>query len=284
MESRFAFMAQQSLRNVLRLPFIIDLSKIEIEITTACNLACNNCDRSCGQAKSAEQMSIDQIAKFIDESVRSGKKWKRITILGGEPLLHGDALQIVQMIADYKRRHSRQTFLRVITNGWGRRVRSLMQQIPEEAYVSSTEKVPRVVSRQLWQSGATTVVFDTTHVAPIDVPGVDCSGLRFSSGCSIPENCGIALTRYGFFPCGAGASVARVFGLDVGVRSLADVSVAQCRSAMDRLCRLCGHFKSRSRYTFHGVTALRSTEQITSRTWQEAFDRYALGRPCLRLY
>lgn len=265
-------------------PCRVDLSSIEIEITTACNLACNNCDRSCGQARSAEQMSIGQIARFVNEAVANRKTWKRITILGGEPLLHRDALEIVQRLANYKRIHSPKTFIKVVTNGWGTRVRSLIERIPDDVFVSSTQKVPRAGSRQIWDSKATQIVFDTTHVAPIDVSGVDCSRIRFSSGCSIAENCGLALTRYGFFPCGAGASVARVFGYDVGVKSLADISSAQFRTTLDRLCRLCGHFKSRSRYSFPDSVVLRSEEQITSPTWQDAFEKYAVRKPTLGLY
>ena len=49
------------------LPYFIHKNKLEIEVTTKCSMKCYHCDRSCRQASSDEQMSLDQIKYFIDD-------------------------------------------------------------------------------------------------------------------------------------------------------------------------------------------------------------------------
>src|SRR5262249_20587376 len=61
---------------------------IEIDITYACNLNCYNCNRSCEQAPTGEHMTVEQVERFVAESVAAGKQWKRIRLLGGEPTVH----------------------------------------------------------------------------------------------------------------------------------------------------------------------------------------------------
>ena len=46
---------------------------IEIDITYACNLGCHSCNRSVSQAP-ADQMSLDQIRRFIQDSIQNNRK------------------------------------------------------------------------------------------------------------------------------------------------------------------------------------------------------------------
>ena len=281
-ERSLLFRANSWVRKCLRQPFVINFSKIELEITTDCGLKCNNCDRSCGQAPSREEMSLEQISKFIDESIRLDKRWAKIAIQGGEPLHHTRALEILDAFAEYKRRHSPNTNLRLTTSGWGKKVKMLLPDVPKEFFILNTEKVPLGDARKVTLQGHYPR-FDTTQLAPIDV-GMDCSAMNFRSGCSITEGCGIALTRYGYFPCGAGASVARVFQYDVGIMALSDISEDRFRGCLDILCRHCGHFKSRSRYKFPSPTILHSWDQVTSPSWKDALSRYDPEQVLMTLY
>ncbi len=50
-------------------------NNIELEITTSCNLKCFNCDRQCRQASSKEFITLEQIKKFINETLSIGHRW-----------------------------------------------------------------------------------------------------------------------------------------------------------------------------------------------------------------
>ena len=159
----------------------------------------------------------------------------------------------------------------------------MLPYVPRDFFILNTEKAPHGDARKVTLRGQYPR-FDTTQSAPIDVEGIDCGAMDFSSGCSITEGCGIALTRYGYFTCGAGAGVARVFQHDLGIKALSDISECRFRACLEVLCRLCGHFKSRSRYRFPPSTIVHRWDQITSPSWQKALSRYDPEQNRLTLY
>ncbi|MCA9518065.1 MAG: radical SAM protein, partial [Myxococcales bacterium] len=75
---------------------------IEIDITYLCNLHCMNCNRSVTQAREAMHMPMEMITRFVDESLATGKRWRRIRVLGGEPTLHPQFEQVVSELVRYK--------------------------------------------------------------------------------------------------------------------------------------------------------------------------------------
>src|SRR3712207_347384 len=95
-----------------------NMSRVEIEISTFCNLRCPNCDRSSPQAPSDECMSIEQIERFVAESVELDWPWERVVILGGEPTLHPDFDDVLDVLGKYHR-HRPETVFRMYTNGFG---------------------------------------------------------------------------------------------------------------------------------------------------------------------
>jgi hypothetical protein len=284
-DDAYAFRINNWTRSALKLPYNFNFSKIELELTTFCNLQCNNCDRSSPQAPSTENMSLEQIERFIRESVECGKKWRKIVLQGGEPLLHPQIYEILRMFVDYKRSFSPGTFIRVTTNGYGARVQQVIKDMPPEIFVMNTGKIPISREGHIKITGRPEPEFDTYHAAPIDIAqAAGREDIDYRMGCDIPQSCGMGLTRYGFYPCGAGASVDRVFGLDVGAKSLSAVNPADFREALDKLCRYCGHFKTRSRYKLKGVGPMTSGDQTTTLSWQRALGEYKNVVPRLTPY
>jgi len=45
------------------------LKHVQLEITTDCNLVCPSCDHNCGTAKSNERMTLEQVKRFVNESI-----------------------------------------------------------------------------------------------------------------------------------------------------------------------------------------------------------------------
>lgn len=249
----------------LDLPFFIHKDKLEIEITTDCNMKCYHCDRSCPQAPSDERMSVEQLRHFIDESVKANKKWPFIVLIGGEPTMHPDIFEICDLFIEYKAKFSQNTKLTVSTNGVSKITKQILNRLP---YIIHQENSNKKTSKQ--------TNFDSFNVAPVDLAKYSCHSTDFSKGCNISSLSGTALTRYGFYACGAGASIDRVTGLDIGIKHIKQRSESNFRAQLRELCMYCGHFKSAEEDFFN-------MEDI-SPAWQKIYDNYKTQKPLLGLY
>jgi hypothetical protein len=239
-----------------------NLAEVEIEITSFCNLACFNCNRSVRQAPTTESMSLSQIEKFVSESLNMNWEWKQVTLIGGEPTLHPQFWEILAAIKIYKSAHP-DCNVEVCTNGYGPRVQHVLAQIPSWVTVDNSGK----------QSNKHK--FSSYNVAPIDVP--QFKNADFSGGCWITSECGLGLTRNGYYPCGAGGSVDRVFGFDVGLKELTLVNSDSTVRQLAELCGHCGHFKEN-----YGAQPIE--EELMSVTWQRAYAAYKHNKPTLSSY
>jgi len=245
--------------------FFINKNRLEIEITTKCNLKCYNCDRSCRQAPSNEYMTIEQIKYFVAESIKTDIKWPFIVIIGGEPTLHPNIYEVCDILIDYKIKHSPNTKLTISTNGFGSETQEVLNNLPEIIHQENSNK-----------KSSKNTHFYSFNVAPVDVEEYMNPSTDFSIGCPTVSVSGTALTRYGYYVCGAAASIDRVLGLDTGVKNLKDISKTAYRAQLNQLCRYCGIFKSTKKDIY-------SLEDV-SETWQKIYYEYNKKPPELKLY
>jgi len=234
------------------------LNKVQLELTTDCNMRCKNCDRSCGNARSQEHMSVQQIHQFVDESLSENRKWVRIDLIGGEPTLHPEIDSIFEIIKEYKDVVS-ECRIRFSTNGVGKLTNEVINRIPKWVKIRNSSKDKKE-----------SLVFTSYNKAPCDF------GHLITPFCDIPWRCGIGLSRYGYFPCGAGASLARVFGFDIGIKKLNLVDYRSLFEQIKVLCKYCGHSPTDCQE--------RTNEAVISKSWSEAYQRYLDNKPILRLY
>jgi hypothetical protein len=239
-----------------------NLESIDLDITTRCNLGCFNCSRSVGVAPADESLSLAQLERFLRETAELSWPWRSITLAGGEPTLHPELGKIVERLAAYKRDHA-DCEIRLVSNGHGMRVQEVLSSIPRWVTVKSSAK------------SSNRHVFHSYNLAPIDVPRY--RNADFRRGCFVAEYCGVALTRNGYYGCAPGGAVDRVFGFDLGLKSLALLREAAVREQFATLCRCCGHFK----YNYREPQVV---EQATSASWQDALEKYKRKRPVLTLY
>lgn len=227
---------------------------IEIDLTYLCNLRCNNCNRSSAQAPEAVHIAPEDIRRFVDESLATRRDWARIRLLGGEPTLHPDFDRIIEEMMRYKRQFPA-TRIQLVTNGFGPKVRSVLQRLPSSIEVENSSK-----------TGAVQPEFGPFNLAPKDSLLFSCADYR--NGCSIMNECGLSLTPQGYYPCAVSGGIDRVQGLRRGRTTLPPPS-DQMRDLLEEACGLCGRFRDG-----HFVpTRLRRPllEQKTSPAWHKIY-------------
>jgi hypothetical protein len=232
----------------------VQLRILEIEITTKCNLHCVHCDRRCSQALSDEEMSIGQIESFVVESLAHKYPWKHIHILGGEPALHSNLPQVLKTLQRLEG-----VDLEVITNGYGV-AKDIASQLPPGVRLQDTAKVSTLQPQF--------IRIDTTMTE---------KGVVLVKSCDHPSVCGLGLSRYGFFPCGPGASIDRVLGLDVGIKSIAQLTPEAILEQQKKLCQYCGWSETRFNHPQPRFGEISSF-------WRKAYDAYRASPKPMRLY
>jgi hypothetical protein len=206
-------------------------------------------------------MSVQQVEKFVRETVDRNRSWKEIKIEGGEPTLHPDFFEVVEIIRDFKASYAPGTRISLSTNGYGREVRDVLARLPEDIVVYNSRK-----------DSADRSEFYAFNAAPVDLDGYRDSD--FTRACDIPFYFGIGLSPYGYYPCSVSAGIDRVFGLNLGKKRLPD-KVDPMTELLEAFCRLCGHF-----IPFN----LAGRKEIISPTWVSAYNAYQNQSPRLTPY
>ena len=241
-----------------------DHNRIEIALTYDCNINCFNCVLSCRQAPSNGHMNmtVQQIKKFIKESKEQNRKWKHIRVLGGEPTLHPNIFEILDLLVKYKKNFSPNTKVVLVTNGFGPKVNNILSKIPDKISIENSRK-----------SSSTQSHFVSINIAPTDLK--EYKDVDYSNACWVTNVCGLGLNKYGYYPCSAAAGIDRVFGFDIGRKKLpsADDSMID---QFQLLCKYCGYFK-------HFNKIIGAKEEMSS-SWKQAYEKYKRKEPVLSLY
>jgi hypothetical protein len=256
-------------RRVFSRPFHQNQRNIALEITTACNIGCDQCNRSCGvqQAPSNEHMDLAQIDRFIEHSIGQTRKWRQIVVAGGEPTLHPEFATILSRLRNYRDNYSRNSRIVVVSNGHGAHVQKILATIPSDIIITNTNKTtPEKKGHASY------------NIAPRDVTFFQ--NKNFCEGCIVIEVCGMGLTRYGYYTCGPGASVDRVFGFRLGILNLADATPNRLREQRRLLCSYCGHFKD---WGLHKCQTCEREQDhgAISCSWKTAYEGYRKKPPVL---
>ncbi len=257
-------------------PYRPSHKRIVIDITTSCNLHCVDCCRSCGvnQAISDENLSLEQIEKFISQSIEQKRKWEEIVIEGGEPTLHPDLPGIIELLLDFRKKYALHTQIKVLTNGFSEESKKMTHfLIKKNIDVFNSHKTSHHNQDHCG-----------FNYAPCDLS--EFRGFDFSQGCYLPAFNGLGLTRHGYYPHPICGGIDSVFGFDVGRKRLPGKQDFM-RDLFKKLCPLCGMF----RYAFYRYANKRLSSPgrdplrgIMSPTWKNAYDRHRLKKPELTEY
>lgn len=252
------FRIQRVVTKALGFQYRVASNLIEIDLTYLCNLKCNNCNRSSAQAPAAIHIELDVIRQFVNDSLDQGRSWARIRLLGGEPTLHPQFMEIMQELLRYKAQHPT-TSIQVVTNGYGRKVQAVIKSLPRFIYIENSSK-----------SGNVQPGFGPFNLAPQD--SKIYSGADYRNGCSIASTCGLGLTPQGYYPCAVAGGIDRVLGVRRGRATLPSPD-DEMRDLMDMACRLCGRFRD-GHYVPDKLRPPLMAQQ-TSRSWVRIYDEWS---------
>lgn len=250
-----------------RKTFLPNLNQIEIDITYECNLKCLNCNRSSTQAPIKEGMTVKQIETFLQESIELKKKWNLINLLGGEPSIHKDFLEIVNLILnEYIVKYSPKTILQITSNGFGELVKNRLSKLPKHEQL--------IIDYASFKEDRIVPYFSPFNDAPIDKPSdID---KEYHKGCWVTSYCGIGLNQAGYYPCGVAGGIDRIFKFNLGVYSLKNVDESIVRY-LEKFCRFCGNFSDYEKNFGNFIPRNEKaalTKPITSETWRRAYKNY----------
>ncbi len=199
--------------------------RIELEITLRCNWSCKQCNRHCNafdfMPLDDTDMTLGQIDRFCSQVEARGQRLSRLSVLGGEPLLHPHLGDILSMLDKRLHRNRLVREIRITTNG------SLLQKMH-----------PKIFDNTMISVGYSKTEFLCSQVAPGD------NGQKMRH-CPVPSHCGIALNCWGYWPCGPGGAIARLFGMtqyqrfDLPEHGLEDFGPLDEFGNINELCRLC---------------------------------------------
>jgi hypothetical protein len=236
------------------------LDCVEIDITYKCNLKCHNCNRSCDIINSDDVFEINQIRKFLENSVINNKIWRRIRLLGGEPTLHPDFLEILKLIYQYKIKHNKELLIEITTNNISIETKELLKIyfIKSNVVVNISYKTDFYLDE-----------FVNIYNAPIDNSYFKED--NFEAGCVISQNCGIGLNLYGFYPCAISANIDRILGLNIG-RKVIPSDDDTMLDLLKIFCKSCGYYK------YYRDDIIKNE---VSHSWKKVFEKYFDNKPVL---
>jgi len=207
---------------------------IELDITSSCNLSCVDCTRGCdilGSEYKRGNLSLADVKQFIAETENLNHKWKRIKVVGGEPTLHPEVLDIVAVLYEHCR--SRGTLLSFHTNSATSKTRqiykSLQAKFPSLMGFSSPKTLGQTIYPQF---------FITPWINPEDIG--EKNAIQ-KGACWCPTECGMGLSSTGYGICCGIHMYVRAYKTDSEIKTLADLfDPDKIVAHIERFCTHCG--------------------------------------------
>jgi hypothetical protein len=197
-------------------------------------------------------MSTEQVNRFIRQVKERQKTLDILSIMGGEPTVHPKMEEITLLLFNQLKLKGYVNKLRIATNGINP-IPDSIKNLPIEIITSPPAKKEHRCQ----------------FIAPKDIKQKMCF-------CEVPYTCGIALNYFGYFPCGAGGAITRLFKLTHLIRYELPDSVEDFGD-FEVLCKLCQKSALKP-------VMLRDHNPDPSVSFQKAIKNYEKAKPSYRSF
>lgn len=196
--------------------------KSELHITYRCNLKCVNCNRfSQIDNNHTPDMTLEDVKEFFRQCAELN--WNPdIIIIGGEPTLNAQFIEIVAEARKFKGNG----LVQVWTNG---RDREIVNHIREKYWASVPEETFKEKSRIDFP-------WDDYYISPADY-GIE----RNKCWQHGSEICGVSVDANGYMPCAVGGMIDGMLKLGLRTKKLSDLFDNDKNAEITKeMCRSCG--------------------------------------------
>lgn len=237
--------------------FLPRISHLKVNITYRCDRGCPNCNRATRLCPSSKSQDLDPklFKNMLDECVKRGREWVRITLTGGEPTMHAKFDQFVDILIKYKTDHNPKCNIGTFTYHHPKyyyKIEQVLKKYPD--FLINDTKKENTPRTHRW----------AIYKAPRDYPKYGSK--YFYVGCKDERICGLGYDTTGFYCCPIGSAIARVFKLKVAIVNVSDLTVNNLIAQYSALCSRCG------RYALYNTR--KKNKDIISPSWEKAIKKY----------
>jgi hypothetical protein len=203
-------------------------------------------------------MEVDDIKKFVYESIRLGWKWKRIHLAGGEPTVHPKLFEIFEQLEVYSK--------------WNPEVKLVLNTNGTQPFERIEDSIPSYIKIENSKKTSVEAPHVNFNIAPIDTEeGFD---YNIAKKCWIRKRCGIGLSRLGYYLCPVAYAMDRVKFEDHAIKTLSEVNRKTLNSQINTFCNICGHYGETS-YENQEQQHEEVQEDVFSPTWKKIYETYS---------
>jgi hypothetical protein len=206
-----------------------------INFTFACNLACVGCDRaSFIKPQHSPPMTRERLGRFLDEVKSTGIELKRMRIVGGEPTLHPDFLEMTAMLLRYAEDTEYRCNVRIFSNHYTQRTRDLLDEVHRR------HPKLQMMGEHKRKSAVFPPMTRYEYVSPKDA-GIHCPWPCTNMGSR--GKCGSGVDQVGYSLCPTAGPIDASLGLGARaetIRQMLDPEFVRWQA--ETVCSRCGQF------------------------------------------